>query len=64
MSIFEMMMMNEEIAQLAAQKSSIADMHAAALRGGMITLEESGYQKVLAGMTSLEEVMRVTVASI
>jgi general secretion pathway protein E len=35
-------------------------LHAAARRQGMITLYEDGLRKVVAGQTSLEEVMRVT----
>ena len=35
-------------------------LHAAARRQGMVTLYEDGLRKVVSGVTSLEEVMRVT----
>ena len=35
-------------------------LHAAARRQGMVTLYEDGLRKVAAGLTSMEEVLRVT----
>jgi type II secretory ATPase GspE/PulE/Tfp pilus assembly ATPase PilB-like protein len=35
-----------------------------ALKEGMITLRQDGWRKVLAGMTSLEEVNRVTAGDV
>ncbi|MCG3176038.1 MAG: Type II secretion system protein E [Candidatus Omnitrophica bacterium] len=61
-AIIEVMTMNEEIEQLALRKASSTEIMAAAVRGGMVTLEHSGYKKVAIGETSLEEVLRVTMA--
>jgi type II secretory ATPase GspE/PulE/Tfp pilus assembly ATPase PilB-like protein len=63
MAIFEIMSMTERIEQLVSQKASIMDIRAEARRSGMRTLEESGYRKVLSGDTSVEEVVRMTMAA-
>ena len=60
MGIFELMEMNDEIRQLVmanADASKIAD---AARRNGMNSLREDGWAKVKDGVTTAEEVMRVT----
>ena len=63
MAIFEIMTMSERIEQLVSQKVPLMDIRAEAKRAGMRTLEESGYKKVLTGDTSVEEVVRMTMAA-
>jgi type II secretion system protein E len=58
--IFELLIANEEIRRLASEKASPAAIQQAASRGGMRTLRQSGWQRVLAGNSSIEEVLRVT----
>ena len=41
---------------------SATDIKAEACRNGMKTIEESGFQKVNEGITSMEEVLRLTMA--
>jgi type IV pilus assembly protein PilB len=57
--IFEALEMTEEIGKIVMKKSSIGEIFRAAVEGGMITMVQDGYLKVLEGITSLEEVMRV-----
>lgn len=63
-AIFEIMMMSEQIEELVTQKASMAQMRQEARRGGMRTLEESAYLRVVAGDTSLEEALRVTMGNL
>jgi len=63
MAIFEMMYVNEEIEQLVLKRASASEISAAAKRSGMMTLEENGIKKVLAGETSVEELVRVILSS-
>jgi len=58
--IFSVMKMSERIKEMAVSGESEADIAAAAREEGMLTLREDGIEKVRAGLTSLEEVVRVT----
>jgi len=57
--IFELMQMNQEIAELIVKHASYADIKEAAIAAGMRTLQQDGLQKVLSGITTVEEVARV-----
>ena len=57
--IFEMMLVTEEVADLTVKRAPLSEIRAAALAGGMKTLKMDGFQKVLEGLTTVEEVMRV-----
>ena len=58
--IFELMELNDELRRLIMANADAADLTAAARRNGMRTLREDGWMKVRQGVTSAEEVMRVT----
>jgi general secretion pathway protein E len=58
--IFELMELNEEIRRLIMRNSDASILVEAARRNGMRTLREDGWQKVAAGVTTAEEVTRVT----
>jgi len=59
--IYEIMEVNDEIEMLAAKKAPAERIREAALRNGMRTLRQDGLLKVRLGITSVEEVLRVTV---
>ena len=59
--IFQLMEMTEDLATMAAKHASREDIERAALAGGTRTLWDDGIAKVAAGLTSLEELARVTV---
>ena len=58
--LFELLVVNDEIESLIIGRKSSATIREAALRGGMKTLREDGWIKVFRGMTSVEELFRVT----
>jgi type IV pilus assembly protein PilB len=58
--IYSVMAMSERIKEMAVAQTSEADIAAVAREEGMLTLREDGLAKVRKGMTSLEEVLRVT----
>jgi len=58
--VFQLLEMNEELSALAARKASHEELDRAAMEGGMTTLWADGIEKVVAGLTSLEELARVT----
>jgi type IV pilus assembly protein PilB len=55
------MLRSEEIERLIAERRSGEDIGRVALEQGMRTLRSDGVEKVLAGVTSIEEIMRVIV---
>ena len=58
--IFQLLEMDEELSALAARKASHEELERAAMGAGMTTLWADGVEKVVAGLTSLEELARVT----
>jgi type IV pilus assembly protein PilB len=58
--VFQLLEMNEELSTLAARKASHEELERAAMESGMTTLWADGIEKVIAGLTSLEELARVT----
>jgi type IV pilus assembly protein PilB len=60
--LYEVMEVNDDIRELILIGASSLELRKKAIEDGMITLRESGLQKVRAGITTLEEVVRETVA--
>ena len=58
--IFEIMMIDEEVRRTIQSGSSVEDVRAAAIAGGMRTLRQRGIEAVTAGRTTIEEVLRET----
>jgi type IV pilus assembly protein PilB len=61
-AIFEMMELNSQIRDLAFSRASTSDLRKAARAGGMRTLLDDGRVKVFRGITTPEEISRVTQA--
>jgi general secretion pathway protein E len=59
-SIMEMLPMTDPLRSLVMRHATSAELRAAAIKGGMVTMYEDGMRKALAGMTTFEEVLRVT----
>ncbi|HET7122040.1 MAG TPA: ATPase, T2SS/T4P/T4SS family [Solirubrobacterales bacterium] len=58
--LYSVMQLSDTIKEMAVAQAPEADIAAAARAEGMLTLREDGLAKVRAGLTSLEEVLRVT----
>ena len=58
--IYEILLVNDEIRKLILQKASSDAIKAEAIKQGMKTLRQDGWNKVLEGVTTPEEVIRVT----
>ncbi|HBI47559.1 MAG TPA: type II secretion system protein GspE [Smithella sp.] len=59
-AIFEIMIVDDEIKKLVLKTSDANQINELALKQGMITLQKDGIYKVLNGITTTEEVLRVT----
>ncbi len=59
--VYEVMLMSERIQQLTVERASSDQIKQVAIAEGMQTLREDGLEKMMAGLTSYEEVLRVIV---
>jgi type IV pilus assembly protein PilB len=57
----EVMPVSEEIEHLAVTRSAATDVRKVAIAEGMVTLREDGLKKAATGLTTVEEILRVTV---
>ena len=58
--VFEIMEVNEEIRDLIAEGGSSEELENAAKRAGMCTLHDNGIRYVMEGITSIEEMLKVS----
>lgn len=59
-ALYEVMPVGDEIKELILQGAPSADIKREAVRLGMSTLRQSGIKKVMDGITTIEEILRVT----
>jgi len=64
MGIFEMFLITDEIQRMIFEKVPASELRVRAREMGMRTLREDGMRKAAAGMTTLDEVLRVTMGDI
>jgi len=58
--IYELFIITEEIRSLILRKASTGEIRRVAVEQGMVTLREDAWTKTRAGLTTVEEVLRVT----
>ncbi len=61
LAVNEVMPVSEDIERLAVQRAPASEIKRVAITEGMVTLRDDGLRKTADGLTSLEEVLRVTV---
>ncbi len=62
-AIFELIVMNKKLQTMAEQNASIEDIRRAARKFGMYSMFTDGMNKVMEGITTVDEVRRVTLLS-
>jgi len=60
--IFELMLVSDHLRELILRKAPTHELRQAALESGMITLKQDAMQKILEGVTTMEEALRVVYA--
>ena len=60
MGIYEVLEMDDEIGKLIVNRASTEEIQHVAIASGMITMQQDGFLKALEGITTVEEVLRVT----
>ena len=61
LGIYEVMLVSEAIERLTVERKSADEISRVAQAEGMLSLREDGIDKVLKGVTSMEEIARVIV---
>lgn len=59
-AIFELLIINDEIREMIMEKATTRELRQKAIEQGMRTLREDGLEKVKQGITTIDEVIRVT----
>jgi general secretion pathway protein E len=59
-AVLELLVVTDAIRQLILRRATIQEIHRAAAADGMRSMYEDGIEKALLGLTSIEEVLRVT----
>lgn len=59
-AILEMLTVDDKMEELILKQKGVADIRKAARKAGMVTLREDGIEKIRQGLTTIEEVLRVT----
>ncbi len=62
--VFELLRMDSTIQNYCVEQASAGLIRQYAIKSGMITLRQSGWQKVLDGVTSVDEVLRISKADV
>lgn len=57
--VFEVLKVSEKVGKLILERAPASKIEEAAVQDGMLLMQQDGYLKVLDGITTLEEVMRV-----
>ena len=60
LGIYELLITTDDLRQMAHDRMSTWEIKKAAIAGGMKTLRDDGWLKVMEGATSVEEVLRIT----
>jgi type II secretory ATPase GspE/PulE/Tfp pilus assembly ATPase PilB-like protein len=63
-ALFEIVLMTSRLQELIQQRGSGPELRELAMREGMVPLRKDGWLKVAAGVTSVEEVLRVTTSEL
>jgi general secretion pathway protein E len=62
--LYELMVMNDTLAAQIKEQTDVGMIRRTAMKQGMRSLRLSGAQKVAAGQTTIDEVLRVTPAEV
>jgi len=60
MGIYEVLEVSEMIQKMIVGHATADDIQMQAIRGGMLTMQQDGFVKALMGLTTIEEILRVT----
>lgn len=62
--LYEMLLLNDQLRDRIAGNPNVTEFRRMCIEGGMVTLRQDGFQKVAKGQTTVDEVLRVTEATV
>ena len=62
--IYELMVTDDEIREMCVQRVNASHIRNYLVKNGMVTLRQDGWRKVLKGVTTIDEIARVTAGDI
>ncbi len=62
--LYEMLLLNDQMRDRIAGNPNVTEFRRMCIEGGMVTLRQDGFMKVARGQTTVDEVLRVTEASV
>jgi type II secretory ATPase GspE/PulE/Tfp pilus assembly ATPase PilB-like protein len=62
--IYELLVTDDEIREMCVQRVNASNIRNYAVKQGMVTLRQDGWRKVLKGVTTIDEIARVTAGDI
>jgi type IV pilus assembly protein PilB len=62
--LYELLLLDDQLRDLIAANPNVAEFRRICVERGMVTLRQDGFRKVASGMTTIDEVMRVTESTI
>lgn len=63
LGIYELLVMDDALRDLVTRNLDVNQLRKLCRERGLVTLREDGYQKVMKGLTTIEEILRVTESS-
>jgi type IV pilus assembly protein PilB len=64
LGLYELLLLDDQLRDIIARSPNVTEFRRTCIERGMITLRQDGLVKVGSGLTTVEEVMRVTEATI
>lgn len=64
LGLYEMLLLNDTLRDRIASNPNVTEFRRMCIESGMVTLREDGFQKVARGLTTVDEVLRVTESTI
>ncbi|MCC6683114.1 MAG: Flp pilus assembly complex ATPase component TadA [Phycisphaeraceae bacterium] len=62
--LYELLVFNDQLRDKIASNPNVSEFRRMCIEGGMVNLREDGFRKVAAGLTTIDEVLRVTESTI
>ncbi len=64
MGLYELLLLDDHLRDIVARNPNVTEFRKVCTSRGMVTLREDGFKKVAVGLTTVEEILRVTEATI
>jgi len=64
MGLFELLVIDDTYRDIIMKNPTVTELRRLAQERGMVSLRNDGFQKTLQGLTTIDEVMRVTASTI